>query len=508
MAEGSAPECPVCLAAYTEDEENIPRILPCYHTTCESCIKTLIQCDTLKCPVCRVMHEAENEEQSFQQNKDVLAHIRSIGEKRIANGKCNDHGEDLDYYCFKGEKRIPICVVCKHTTHKGHDFKGIKETKQQEQKNVLKKLDNIILNIEENVKRMPRYMDIADKHFQKFMRSLDDVQKQLANKKEEVMAVRKESRQNDEMKLLRMRSQLALLRNTREAVQREDCTEHEMNIEALVGKDLCDWRMFSLFNVDERSAAEMAKNFSECMNFEHIPIALRHWEDGMNSQSLPKLTGIFAFSFLSILYIALKSRKKITSKPTKSVKFHKYLLRVFTSCARKSNYELFIICFLTFMFINHYTLLLVKAIINVECRNQLKMFNQNSSADVINVHNSSFLFTTVNHNSYVNCTPLVAVKIGRRSALASYDRWDMTTSRLRFCTILCISNHTYFRLMWDDARSQNCCKLSPTYLTLWASLGSIGSSHQVKWSANDRNRSPQLMTVQAASVLKAPHSTL
>ena len=326
MTEDNAPECPVCRSDYTEDNDNIPRILPCFHTACESCIKTLIRSNTLKCPVCRVLHEAENEERSFQQNKDVLAHIRSIGEKSVSNGLCDDHGEELDHYCFNGEQRIPICVVCKHTTHKGHNFKGIKEAEQQDQKDVLKKLDYMILNTEENIKRMPTYMDIADKHFQRFMRSLADVEKQLASKKEEVMAVRKESRENDEMKLFAMRSQLALLRNAREAVRREDW---EINLEALMRKDARDWRLFSLFNVDKCSLTEMVKKFSECMSFEHIPIALRHWGDGMNSQSLPKLTGIFAFSLLSVLYIVLKSRRNLSNfyqKPKKCIAIEQILI--------------------------------------------------------------------------------------------------------------------------------------------------------------------------------------
>ena len=68
--------CGVCLENYDENGQHIPRLLPCSHTLCESCIKDLIMNDTLVCPECRKKHRAENKEKSFPQNKYLLVHIR------------------------------------------------------------------------------------------------------------------------------------------------------------------------------------------------------------------------------------------------------------------------------------------------------------------------------------------------------------------------------------------------------------------------------------------------
>ena len=39
------PSCTICLENYDGEGDHVPRLLPCSHTVCESCIKPLIATD-------------------------------------------------------------------------------------------------------------------------------------------------------------------------------------------------------------------------------------------------------------------------------------------------------------------------------------------------------------------------------------------------------------------------------------------------------------------------------
>lgn len=47
-------ECPVCFEIFTSDIK--PLVIPCGHTVCTPCLKSLISNISLECPVCRVLH--------------------------------------------------------------------------------------------------------------------------------------------------------------------------------------------------------------------------------------------------------------------------------------------------------------------------------------------------------------------------------------------------------------------------------------------------------------------
>ena len=148
--------------------EHIPRILPCSHTLCETCLEILIREDKLDCPECRVKHEATGGRRSFPQNKYIITHIKkkstvtpsttqeSVGEVFVGEdfGVCTQHGRELSLYCKEAGCQKPVCPLCKARFHKNHecldldrvrerckplmaDIKSIKEDIQQNKEKLL-----------------------------------------------------------------------------------------------------------------------------------------------------------------------------------------------------------------------------------------------------------------------------------------------------------------------------------------------------------------------------------
>ena len=68
--------CQICLEDFEETGDHVPRILPCFHSLCEKCLKQLIEGNSMECPECREKHRVVNGIKIFPQNKYILANIR------------------------------------------------------------------------------------------------------------------------------------------------------------------------------------------------------------------------------------------------------------------------------------------------------------------------------------------------------------------------------------------------------------------------------------------------
>ena len=95
--------CQVCFEDFEEDGDHIPRLLPCTHTLCHTCVGQLIQENKIECPECRQKHEAKKEEKSFPQNKYIVTQIKrkSSQEQQTAHEfpQCEEHGKELAVEC-------------------------------------------------------------------------------------------------------------------------------------------------------------------------------------------------------------------------------------------------------------------------------------------------------------------------------------------------------------------------------------------------------------------------
>ena len=124
----------VCFHELQEDGEHIPRLLPCSHTLCQSCIKQLIQNNKLECPECRKTHDAEDVK-SFPQNKYLLSQIkRNPKDDKSAlreAGICKEHQKELVLFCTERTCQKAICIVCLKQSHRKHDVTDVEDGRRE-----------------------------------------------------------------------------------------------------------------------------------------------------------------------------------------------------------------------------------------------------------------------------------------------------------------------------------------------------------------------------------------
>ena len=132
--------CPVCFEDYRPNDDNsIPRLLPCSHTLCGKCTQGLIQKKSLQCPECRKRHPAENGVRSFPQNKYILLTVRrktSLAEEKTQAFQqnletCLVHGRELGLYCAETSCQNEICSLCLTSSHRGHDVVDLMQLKKE-----------------------------------------------------------------------------------------------------------------------------------------------------------------------------------------------------------------------------------------------------------------------------------------------------------------------------------------------------------------------------------------
>ena len=157
-------DCMVCFESYEEAGDLVPRILPCSHTLCETCMKHLLEENAEKrrkspkgreaaaicCPECRVQHLAPEGTRSFPQNKYILAHIRrrrldqQQQQRRHQVKKCPKHGKDMILFCRDKSCSKTICPQCLLSEHKFHDVQIVDEQKDKAKcQSLVSKIDSL-----------------------------------------------------------------------------------------------------------------------------------------------------------------------------------------------------------------------------------------------------------------------------------------------------------------------------------------------------------------------------
>ena len=145
-------ECPVCFKTYDESEALIPRLLPCTHTMCHTCLGSIIKDNNLVCPECSAEHHAANGAQTFFQNRYILRLLKNkrmkiyirkpqdLGHAPVSQliptyqlhelimpsnlpkfSECKRHDRLLSLYCKEPACQMELCQIGMITDHKGHE---------------------------------------------------------------------------------------------------------------------------------------------------------------------------------------------------------------------------------------------------------------------------------------------------------------------------------------------------------------------------------------------------
>ena len=211
--------CQVCFEDFEEDGAHVPRLLPCTHTLCHTCIGRLMKGKRIECPECREEHEAKSKEKRKSAEEQPKAYEFQ---------KCEEHGKELSLFCKEPDCEKPICRLCLRKHHKKHDVVDIEE---QEKDVVIRDLMRIDMNLETKVEMMSE----AKKNIGERTKSVIE---EIKKKKEEFdkhceKMIKEVEGQNRLQNMLiddevsAMNSNLELLRSLRQNFENEEEISHE-----------------------------------------------------------------------------------------------------------------------------------------------------------------------------------------------------------------------------------------------------------------------------------------
>ncbi|CAC5379846.1 unnamed protein product [Mytilus coruscus] len=121
-------ECNICTELFDEDD-HIPRLLPCHHPFCSECLKRLgRRKDTIKCPTCNAVHKVKkNEPVDFPKDntrRDLTSFLQAHSDVN-AFKKCCLCGNTVDATYKCQQCNINFCEICCHrheTENKAHNL--------------------------------------------------------------------------------------------------------------------------------------------------------------------------------------------------------------------------------------------------------------------------------------------------------------------------------------------------------------------------------------------------
>ncbi|XP_056004124.1 E3 ubiquitin-protein ligase Midline-1-like isoform X2 [Ostrea edulis] len=115
-------ECSICCNTYDEDN-HVPRILPCTHTFCTDCLSKHCSRQKIACPLCNKVHKISNKNILIFPKDNTRRELKSVLEKlsKVLCGVCGQHDKN-SYFCLSCD--IRICPRCygerKVTTCRNH----------------------------------------------------------------------------------------------------------------------------------------------------------------------------------------------------------------------------------------------------------------------------------------------------------------------------------------------------------------------------------------------------
>ena len=183
--------CPVCSYDYQVEGEHVPRILPCFHTVCEKCIKGKLGTgSSLECPQCGIEHTRQNDVQNIQENKYIISYIKKMAEAQpaemvekpeVGRKQCSKHGKELNIFCNQSECQMPICLMCLKDEHKAHDFCDLQEVAEERSAAVLDDVQSMKKILQEKKEDLLAVQKIVTQNCQECSKEILNMKADLIN---------------------------------------------------------------------------------------------------------------------------------------------------------------------------------------------------------------------------------------------------------------------------------------------------------------------------------------
>ena len=240
--------CTICSEEFGDSGDHIPRLLPCTHTLCETCIKKLIRDNKLKCPECRAKHGARKEEKSFPQNKYLLMQIkrkpinvRVRGAQRSNKEICVEHNRELVLFCKEPECLEPVCLLCLKNDHRRHDVVGIVDEKGEV---LMMMISFIEKNLKEKVAVLNSVKDDVNRKTKGFLKDLEtrrnEIEQQFDKTKKEAESQETKVNSSVDNETAALNESLNLLSSIRKNAENMDENEDKRYSETMDRLDMLE----------------------------------------------------------------------------------------------------------------------------------------------------------------------------------------------------------------------------------------------------------------------------
>ena len=193
--------CQVCFEDFEEIGDHVPRLLPCTHTLCQTCLGQMIRQDMLECPECRQKHRATSKEKSFPQNKYILVNIKrkpSSKEEQGASSKrpevdlCEKHNRQRSPFCIEADCQKLICHLCLKDEHRNHEFEEAQEILEEKRNMLVENVELLRKNLLVNKEKLLKAKEDAEKNtaycIEKIAKAKDEQMKMMTQLHDQMIA--------------------------------------------------------------------------------------------------------------------------------------------------------------------------------------------------------------------------------------------------------------------------------------------------------------------------------
>ena len=146
--------CTICFEAYGDSEDRVPRLLPCTHTFCSSCVERLILNNRIVCPQDNQKYKALKGATSFPQNRYILRPVKENLNSIDEFETCERHNRLKTLYCKDVGCNRPICQLCMLQNHKTHKVEDIMEVIENMREAAIKLVELLSSNLHTSLKRV------------------------------------------------------------------------------------------------------------------------------------------------------------------------------------------------------------------------------------------------------------------------------------------------------------------------------------------------------------------